>query len=307
MEYIEPYIPKTYSQLGLSAVGAAVAVWVLRALLKKKKELAGKVVVITGASSGIGEALAHEFVKNNCKVVLAARSIDKLERLKGELVEIYKVPVDSVTPFFLDLEDHSSIPSRCDSMISIYGKVDILINNAGIGCRAKIADAELDTFKKVMNINYFGQIAVTKGILPHMIEKGGGTIVAVSSIQGRIALPGGSAYGATKHALQAFSDSLRSENKRHNIDVLVVSPSYVSTAIAHSTLSGKGKRISGDLLISQQNKARVGMSPETCAVGIVHAIKTYETDYLIGPFHHRMIVYIRALCPWLYNFIMARL
>ncbi|XP_067930088.1 dehydrogenase/reductase SDR family protein 7-like [Watersipora subatra] len=306
MDYLEAYIPKTLNQVRLTVILVAfTGIVILRRLLRKKRLIGGKVVVITGASSGIGEALAHKCVERGCRVILVARNMEKLDNLKLELIRTYKAAANSVTPVFLDLEDHDSIPKACQRIISLFGRVDILINNAGIGCKAKVADLELDTFKKVMNINYFGQIAVTKGILPNMIEKGGGTIVAVSSVQGRMAVPGYSSYGASKHALQAFCDSLRSENKRHDIDVLVVSPSYVTTPFAQATLSGEGSPLSGQRLQELKSTLQAGMTPEYCASEIIAAIRTYETDYLIGPWLHRMFVYIRVISPWLFHTVMS--
>ncbi|KAF6038598.1 hypothetical protein EB796_003098 [Bugula neritina] len=168
MDSLERYLPKwpeTSLQMGLTAAGAAIVSFLLlRGLFKQRKQLKGKVVVITGASSGIGEALATEFVQKGCKVILAARSIEKLKQLKEKLVSSYKIAEDSIACFFLDLEDHDAIEEACSSLLALYGKVDILVNNAGISGGDRVEKCHLQTYKKIMDINYFGQVALTKGM-----------------------------------------------------------------------------------------------------------------------------------------------
>lgn len=267
-------------------------------------DLTDKVVLVTGASAGIGEALAEEFVRRGCRVILAARSIEKLEDYRLHLISKYKVADSKVKAIFLDLLDHSTIPAVAHQCIQFHGRIDILVNNAGISFRDEVVNTTLDTYKKVMNVDFFGPVALTKAILPSMIEKGGGSIVTISSLQGKVAIPNAAAYTAAKHAIQAFCDSLRAETAQQNIHVLVASPGYVATQIYTSQLRGDGSLWNPD---DRKGVYAKGMSSAYVASKTVEAIIHYEDELSIAPLRYRLLVYLRVLLPSVYFGFAARL
>lgn len=141
----------------------------------------------------------------------------------------------------LDISDLKSLPEKIAYIEGTFGHIDVLINNAGISVRADVVSMAVDLDVQVMLVNYFGAVALTKAVLPKMIERKQGRIVCVSSIQGKFSLPHRSAYSASKHALQAFCDSLRAEVAEHNIQVLCVSPGYINTALSLNALTASGR------------------------------------------------------------------
>uniref|UniRef100_V5G4R5 Dehydrogenase/reductase SDR family-like protein n=1 Tax=Anoplophora glabripennis TaxID=217634 RepID=V5G4R5_ANOGL len=231
-------------------------------------KLSGKVVVITGASSGLGEALAHEFYKQGCRVVLCARKRQELERVRNDLLHTHcLVPTHQPIIVPLDLCDIKSLTSHVNKIISIAGQADILVNNGGISHRGTVLSTDLEVDETIMKVNYFGSAALTKAVLPSMIKRRQGHIVFISSVQGLVALPERSAYSASKHALQAFSDSLRAEVACNNIFVTVVSPGYIKTKLSLNALTG-----SGETYGQMDATTEAGYSPEFVAEKIVKAV-----------------------------------
>lgn len=185
--------------------------------------------------------MAHKFYSSGCKVILAARRVGELERVRRDLLNTkLGAGVQSIRPEILqlDLDESNHLTEKAKQILSTSPQIDILINNAGISMisGARTVKPEIDA--RVMNINYFGTIAFTKAFLSAMIERKQGTIVFVSSIVGRFAAPYCSSYTASKHALQAFADCLRSEVAKDNIKVMVSSPGFVKTDIIKNALTG---------------------------------------------------------------------
>ncbi|XP_058820512.1 dehydrogenase/reductase SDR family protein 7-like isoform X1 [Topomyia yanbarensis] len=264
--------------------------------------LPGKVVVITGASSGLGEALAHVFFLAGCKVVLCARRKEELERVRKDLLELYATVVThSPVVIPLDLSDINSLPIKVKEILDIHGHIDIVINNGGISVRSDCITTTLDVDIKVMLVNYFGTVALTKACLPSMIKRKQGRIVCISSVQGKFSIPHRSAYGASKHALQAFCDSLRAEMNEHNVKVTLVSPSYIRTALSLNALTG-----AGDPYGKMDSTTASGAEPERIAKRILKAILRDEQDVTISQAAPKVAYWIRHLCPSLYFWIMAR-
>lgn len=145
----------------------------------------------------------------------------------------------------LDLSDLNSLPDKVAKILQIFGHVDILVNNGGISVRSDVVSAAIDVDIKVMMVNYFGSVAMTKAVLPSMQQRGEGKIVFISSVQGKFAIPFRSAYAASKHALSAFTDSLRAEVHKDGIKVLTVSPGYINTAISLNALTSSGQSYGG--------------------------------------------------------------
>ena len=195
-----------------------------------------KVVVITGASSGIGKACAWHFAKNGSKVVLASRSNDKLKIISQEMMSAgYEV---------LNVQADVSIEEDCQHLISEaiskFKVIDVLINNAGISMRATLEDMDLSVMKKVMDINFYGTVFCTKYALPHIL-KSKGSIVGVSSIAGHKGLPARTAYSASKFAMQGFLESLRIENLKKGLHVLITCPGFTASNIRNTALSKDGE------------------------------------------------------------------
>ena len=192
-------------------------------------------VIITGASSGIGEACAMEFARKEATVVIAARNIDKLQSVGDE---IRKINQD-----VLEIQCDVSIKKDCERLveetIKNYGQIDVLINNAGISMRAIFNDLELDVIEKIMNINFFGTVYCTKFALPYLL-KTKGSVVGVSSIAGYIGLPARTGYSASKYAMQGFLDALRTENLKTGLHVMVACPGFTASNIRKTALSADG-------------------------------------------------------------------
>uniref|UniRef100_S4P9S5 Dehydrogenase/reductase SDR family protein 7-like protein n=1 Tax=Pararge aegeria TaxID=116150 RepID=S4P9S5_9NEOP len=269
---------------------------------KRRDALQGKIVVITGASSGIGEALAHVFYEYGCKVVLASRRRTELERVKEELLSKKQLsPTEEPVVCELDLSNLGQLESFVQKIYDTCGKIDILINNGGVSHRGSILHTTMEVDTKIMNTNYFGSVGLTKAVLPRMVEKKSGHVVFISSVQGLIALPDRSAYAASKHAMQAFADSLRSEMFQHNINVSVVSPGYVKTAVSLNALTG-----SGDSHGVMDKNTAAGFTPEYVAMKILDMVVNKNNELVISQFLPNLAIFLRHSMPSLYFWIMAR-
>jgi len=260
----------------------------------------GKVVLITGASSGIGRALAHVLYQYGPQLILASRNLDNLEIVKRELVDSSESPMPEPIVFQLDLEAVKEVECKAGKILERVGAVDILINNGGMSIRANTLDTELAVHQRIMNVNYFGTIELSRAIVKKMIVKGSGTLVNVSSLQGRIAIPQRAAYSASKHALQAWSDSLRAELHGSGVSVLVVSPGYVNTNLSVAAVTGDGASYGKTDPSTEQ-----GYSPEYVATQVVEAVARARHEVVIAPLLHRAAIMLRVLMPPLYFKIMA--
>ena len=231
----------------------------------------GKVVIITGASSGIGMSCAIEFAKQGAKLMLAARSEKKLREISD------KINSNGGNSSFIVTD--VSIENDCKKMvqktISIFGQIDILINNAGISMRSIFNNLNLSVFKKVMQVNFWGTVYCTKYALPYVL-KSKGSIVGVSSIAGHKGLPGRTAYSASKFALQGFLESLRIENLKNNLHVLIISPGFTSSNIRKKALQGDGLE-QGESPRSEKKM----MSSKAVAVHMINAIKSKKNNQVL--------------------------
>lgn len=201
----------------------------------------------------------------------------------------------------LDLADLNGIPEKIQQILDIYQSIDILVNNGGISVRAGVMQTAIDVDLKVMLVNYLGTVAITKAVLPSMVERKSGHIVCVSSVQGKFAIPQRSAYTASKHALQAFCDSLRAEVDVHNINVTVISPGYINTALSMNALTGSGQSYG-----RMDATTEAGANPDTMARQIIKEVQKGSRDVVIAPLAPRIAQYLRCFCPSAYFWIMAR-
>ena len=207
-----------------------------------KAEFRGKVVWITGASSGIGEGLAKSFASMGAEVVLSGRNVSELNRVMAESMDGGADESDLlVLP--LDVVDFDSIPSSVSSVLEEFSGIDLLINNAGQGARDFITEMDIAIYRKIMDVNLFSAIALTKAVLPHMIERGSGHIVGVSSMAGKVGVPLRTAYCPAKHAVLGFFDALRAEIAYHGLKVSTIVPGVVRTNTVANALRGNGEPI----------------------------------------------------------------
>jgi short-subunit dehydrogenase len=237
-----------------------------------KQTMADKVAIITGASSGIGKACAYEFASRGATVVLAARNEDSLHELEQDLRSKGFIALAVKT----DVTRSSDCKNLIDRTISAYGKIDILVNNAGISMRALFKDVDLDVIRTLMEVNFFGAIYCTKYALPYLLECKG-SVVGVSSIAGFHGLPGRSGYSASKFALQGFLETLRIENMKHGLHVMVAAPGFTATNMRVAALTADGSL----QRVSPRNERKM-LSPEKVARIIAWGIHRRRRNIIIS-------------------------
>lgn len=251
----------------------------------RRKILKNQVVVITGASAGIGKALAYELAKEGCKLVLAARSTEKLEKISEELQSKYKSEILIVPT---DVSNQSEAVNLIENSLDTFGYIDILINNAGIATYEFFYNENIENMKKVMDVNYWGMVNCTYSVLPSMISRNKGKIVNISSFAGKRGLPSYSNYAASKFAMNGFSESLRLEVKKYGINVIVVCPTSTKTDIVSTSLSNSALKINPDNFF--------GMSAERVARETVNAIVDNKREHIIGA-GEKVILEINKVVP----------
>ncbi|MCF8224575.1 MAG: SDR family NAD(P)-dependent oxidoreductase [Bacteroidales bacterium] len=232
-----------------------------------------KTVWITGASSGIGEALAMELASEGSTVIISSHEPDELERVKKKL----KVITGDIHMLVFDLSDPEAVEAAAKKVLKDFGRVDVLMNNGGISQRALAVETSIDVDRLVMEIDYFAGVILAKALLPGMIERGEGYFGVTSTITGKFGFPMRSAYSAAKHALFGFYESLLAENYKHGIRVTMFSPGRVRTNISVSSVDKDGKA-RGIIDPGQAN----GIPPDKCARKMVRSMKTGKRDVLIG-------------------------
>jgi dehydrogenase/reductase SDR family member 7B len=257
----------------------------------------GKVVWITGASSGIGEALVYAFIKKGATIIASSNDPGALELVKKNC----GVNSDQVNCVAFDLSDTKDIPELVKAQIVKFDKIDILVNLGGVSQRAEIVNTPLWLDRKIMEINYFGTIALTKAVLPYMIEKKSGFVLATSSISGRFGFPLRSAYSASKQALHGFFETLYIENKKFNIRASVIIPGRVQTKISIRALDAEGN--AHGKMDAGQSK---GISPEKAAKIIIKGIKNNKREILVGS-SELIMLFIRRWFPSLFFVLAGRI
>ena len=233
-----------------------------------------KRVWVTGASSGIGEALAVAFAERGAQLVLSARNEVEINRVAARCT---KSGATSVLVQPLDLERHESIPGIVESVLKKAGKVDILVNNGGISQRSLAKETSLDVDKKLMAVNFFGTVALTKALLPNMLMHQLGHIVTITSLTGKFGSPYRSSYAASKHALHGFFDSLRAELSDMHIKVTLICPGFVHTNVSKNALTGDGAKLG-----TMDEATEKGMEPERLAHKILQAIADGKEEAYFG-------------------------
>jgi dehydrogenase/reductase SDR family protein 7B len=232
----------------------------------------GQNVWITGASSGIGAALAGAFSAAGASLLLSARRAASLEQVRDSLPH-----PENARVLPLDLERAGDLAGCAAEAERRLGRVDVFVNSAGISQRSLAKDTRIEVDRRLMEVNFFGPVALMKALLPAMRARRSGHIVAISSLVGKFGTPMRSGYAASKHALHGFLDSLRAEAAADRIAVTLVCPGYVRTEITLSALTGDGSpygRI--DEVLAH------GMPPDRCAAAILRAVSRRKREVLIG-------------------------
>ncbi|MBC8266787.1 MAG: SDR family oxidoreductase [Flavobacteriales bacterium] len=245
-----------------------------------------KVIIITGASSGIGKSLAFALAKKENKLVLAGRNKEKLTAV-AEKIKAKNISAIIVVTDVCKAKDCQKL---IEKTIAEFGRIDVLINNAGISMRALFNESDLDVIKKVMNTNFWGTVFCTKYALPHLL-KTTGSIVGISSIAGYVGLPERSAYSASKFAMNGFLESLRSENLENNLHVLIACPGFTKSNIRKSALLKDGSFQNE----SPRNENRM-MTAEQVAKKIVCAINC-KKDFITMSTNGKLILFINRFFP----------
>jgi dehydrogenase/reductase SDR family protein 7B len=248
---------------------------------------AGQVVWITGASQGIGASLARAFAKEGARLVLTARSREDLEQ-----VALSCTPAQvAVLP--ADLSDLDALDALSARAIQAFGQVDVLVNNAGISQRGRAVHTDLSVLQRLMDLNFFAPIALTRAVLPAMLERGRGQIAVTSSVAGHVGTPLRSGYCASKHAIQGWFDSLRAELHGTGVGVTILSPGYIRTDISLRALAEDGSP-HGKLGAGNAK----GIHPDRCAARMVDAIAAGRREVFIGGWEIAA-VYLKRWLPGL--------
>jgi dehydrogenase/reductase SDR family protein 7B len=257
----------------------------------------GKIAWITGASFGIGEALAEVLFRKGATIILSARNVDRLTEIKNRFDDrepgrCFVVPFDVTQP--------AEIEEAAGKVQQLVQRVDILINNAGVSQRSTVLETGIQIYRDLFEVNFFGAVGITKAILPWMISQGGGHIVVISSMAGKYGFRMRSGYSAAKHALHGFFETLRAELHDKNVNVTMICPGRVKTDVSVNSLTGEGKKY-GKMDAGQAH----GVPVDKCARIIVRAVSTDRKEVFIGRKEVFLLV-VKRICPPLYYWIVNR-
>lgn len=260
-------------------------------------DIKDKVIWISGASSGIGEALAYACAAEGAQLVLSARREAELKRVAANC----KMDSSKILVLPLDLEYTQNIDEKVNAVLQKFGRIDVLVNNSGMGHRSRIINTPTEIDRKIMEINFFGTIALTKAVTRIMQKQQSGKIVVVTSIMGKYGMPIYATYSASKHALNGYFESLRMEIHKDNIKVLLVCPGFINTDVDTKLLTETGKPygIKSEML-------KKGMPPTKCAHEIVLAIKSNAEHKYIGGYEI-FSVYVKQFFPQLFYKLMRKI
>ena len=255
----------------------------------------GKVIWITGASSGIGEALAYEWSKLGAHVILSARRKSELERVKAACANS-----DRCTVAPLDLSRQEDIEALADRMLQQFGAIDILVNNGGISQRSLVIETDVDVDRRIMEVDYFSGVILTKKLLPAMVARGSGHIIGISSIVGIFGFPLRSAYSAAKHAMHGFYETVWAELHTQGIRVTMVCPGRILTNVSLHALTKDGTP-HGEMDHGQAG----GITAENCARKIIRAVRKNKREVYIGK-KDLLMIYFKRYIPCMYYCLVSK-
>ncbi len=264
-----------------------------------KNQFRNKVVIVTGASSGIGEATAREFAKKGSRIVLAARSKEKLSSIVSEINAANGEAIFVVT----DVSREIDCKNLIDRTIEKFGTIDILVNNAGISMRASFIDTDLIVLRRLMEVNFWGTVYCTKFALPWLLENKG-SLIGVSSVAGFHGLPGRTGYSASKFAIHGLLETIRIENLKKGLHVMIIAPGFTTTSIRQHALLADGSE-QGE---SPRDEHKL-MPPEYVAKWILKGIRKKKRNKLLT-WDGRLTALFQRIIPgfvdWAYYYEMSR-
>lgn len=301
---------KTLSTIGIIALVRSIMMMLKRRRLLKTY-FQNKVVLITGASSGLGAALAEELYPLGAQLIICARRVDELNNVKTKLIQSNKSGCKEPGVVCMDVTlDEEKMKEKIDNITVKYGCIDVLINNAGISYRGETFSTSDDVFRKVMDVNFFGAVRLSNIVVNQMIKENQKkvnpqnkySIVNVGSVQSLLVIPYRSAYAASKFALLAFADSMRAELHQHpNIEIINTFPGYINTNISLNAI-----RDTGAMNSVNDDDHMNAYSPNYVAKVIINSIIDRKKEVFISTFFHRFGTWVRFFTPDLYHFIMQR-
>jgi len=254
----------------------------------------GKVVVVTGASMGIGEALAHAFARENCKVVLSSRDPARLEAARTRVAAS-----DRTVAIACDVRNREEIDRLLSLTLHNFGRVDIWINDAGFGLQDSIACMDMKACRDMFDTNLFGAIECMRAVIPVMKRQQGGMIINVSSVAGHIPLPYFAAYSATTFAMNCIGKAARMELRASGVHVMTVCPGTIATSFQANVVKGRER-----LRIGGADRSP-GISADRVAAAVVNACRPEKREVIV-PWHHHISVKFYQLFPWLVEWVVAR-
>ena len=261
-------------------------------------EFKNKIVWITGASSGIGEALAYEFAAQGAKLVLSARREVELQRVAQASEEQGGSAL--VLPFdIVDLAQHTL---QVTQVLQTFGRIDVLVLNAGVSQRSFVLDTKFDVYRKLFEVNFFSIVHLVQQVIPVFQKQHAGIFVPIASVAGRISTPRRAAYGATKHALIGFFDSVRAELHADGVQVTTILPGYIRTEISLHAMNEHGEKY-GKM---DPNQAK-GLDPQFTAQKIVHAVSQGKNHFFVGGALERFGLIVQRLFPSIVPYMLRKI
>jgi short-subunit dehydrogenase len=252
------------------------------------KSLQNKIVWITGASSGIGAALAQEFAKRGAKLVLSARRVEALEQVKQSL----NLSSDSVLVLPMDMLAFDSFQSKVAAILAHFGSIDVMVHNAGLSQRGLFQETTEADGQRLMDTNFTSVVALTRLVLPIMVAQQSGAFLITSSVSGKVGTAYRTMYAASKHALQGFFDGLRGELWRNNVTVTVACPGYIKTDLSLSAIGKDGQPYG--LMDENQSK---GIAAEVCASKMVNSLQSGKHEVVIAGFMETLGTVLKRFSP----------
>ena len=248
-------------------------------------------VWITGASSGIGEALALRFAEDSARLVLSARRKDELDRVAGRCRDAGLSPHE-VLVLPLDVTDWDALPGAVQTVLDTFGHIDLLVNNAGVSQRSLCKDTDMAVYQKLMDVDVMGQIALTKAVLPHMLERGAGHLAVTASVAGKVGVPLRTGYCAAKHAVIGFFDALRAEVEGQGVDVSTIVPGFIRTDVSRNALAGDGSAFG-----KEDDDIAGGMDVTECSEVIFKGLKARKREIPVGKGKEMAALWIKRVSP----------
>jgi NADP-dependent 3-hydroxy acid dehydrogenase YdfG len=258
-----------------------------------KNDFSGQVVWITGASSGIGEALAMQFAQAGAKLVLSARRESELQRVKARCIQT-GASDQHVVVLPLDVTNEAAMPAAVERVKAQFGRIDMLINNAGLSQRSNCVNTEMSVYRTLFEVDVIGQIALTKAVLPGMLQQGSGHIAVTSSVAGKLGAPQRTGYCAAKHAVMGFFDALRAEVVSQGIQVTTITPGFIRTAISDNALRGDGTQFN-----RTDSNIATGMDVDECARIIMQGFRKGKMEIAVGRGMEMHALWLKRFFPGL--------